>query len=321
MLTDNLASHPAFLAWKQVEPKARQPDAIEILKESRKKTTVFRLISSEVVPRSVIAKRCRAGSLDTEIRICTEILPQLGLSTLAHYGYLEEFDGHSWIFQEDAGDVWYSRANVEHQGLVVDWLSRLHAGASGALPVLPETGETYFRAMLDTVREGTRISRGHAGLTAAERPIFDSILSHLDVVECGWPLVAAACAQMPRTLVHGDFVPKNVRMSTRNNRLEVLVFDWETAGLAPPAADIAELPRGEPQLRRYLSNVRECWPQLDWEDIQRLHHIGRLFRCLHSVCWALVHFESEWIRRAVRYMEDYESSLRTLVRDDPWLVH
>ncbi len=117
MLTDNLASHPAFLAWKTVEPKARQPHAIEILKESRQEDNGISPDQQRSALK-VIAKRCRAGSLDTEIRIYAEILPQLGLSTLAHYGYLEEFDGHSWIFQQDAAT---SRIHEQTSSIKNSW--------------------------------------------------------------------------------------------------------------------------------------------------------------------------------------------------------
>jgi len=120
---------------------------------------------------------------------------------------------------------------------------------------------------------------------------------------------------MPHTLVHGDFVPKNVRVRNRYGRLQLLVFDWETAGIGPPAADIALLPGGDEFLHRYFDVVSEVWPCLDWADILRLRRIGHLFRLLHSVLWESCKFNHSWIVRPMRHMTGYERSLQQLIRE------
>ena len=146
--------------------------------------------------------------------------------------------------------------------------------------------------------------------------MIDSVLACLDVVERRWPLIAEACTRMPRTLVHGDFVPKNVRVCSRDGRLQLLVFDWETAGIAPPAADIALLPGGDELLRKYFVVVRGVWPYLDWADVLQLRRIGHLFRLLHSVSWESRSFKHSWISRAMRRMDAYDRLLHELIRED-----
>lgn len=46
---------------------------------------------------------------------------------------------------------------------------------------------------------------------------------------------------LPRTLIHNDFNPRNICFRKRDNKLELCAYDWELATLHVPQHDLAEL--------------------------------------------------------------------------------
>jgi hypothetical protein len=316
IIRDSLADHPSYLAWRQINPASTPPESIEVLKPEKRKSAVYRMRDVGGAARSMIAKRTQKGDFEAEARIYAELFPRLSLPSLEVYAVIEEHDGYSWLFLEDAGEIWYSPAAIEHHAPAIDWLSQLHASASSLTSWLPDTGPAYFRSVLDAAREGMQASRTHPALSAPQVAVIDSVLACLDVVDRGWKPIAEVCTRMPRTVVHGDFVPKNVRVCSRDGRLQLLVFDWETAGIAPPAADLALLPGGEELLRKYFVVMRDIWPYLEWADLLQLRRVGRLFRLLHCVYWESRSFRHPWISRAMRHMDAYERLLNQLIQPD-----
>jgi len=158
----------------------------------------------------------------------------------------------------------------------------------------------------------------HPGLSHEGRGVLDGIRRQLARAADGWADVELACAEMPSTLAHGDFVPKNVRFRVRDGAPELVVFDWETAAVGPPAVDIALLPGGVAGRRAYLAAVAEAWPGVHTEHVDGMHAIGQLFRLLHEVWWASQRIQHEFIERAVRSMGQYERSLDRVVLDRGW---
>jgi hypothetical protein len=47
--------------------------------------------------------------------------------------------------------------------------------------------------------------------------------------------------QMPRTLIHNDFNPRNIAFREGDGSLRLCAYDWELASLAVPQRDLAEL--------------------------------------------------------------------------------
>jgi len=315
VLQQELDRHPAYLAWRLAVEDGRVPTSIEILKFEKRKSAVYRLNGLGHDARSVIAKRRPEGELAVEVRLHSEFLPALALGSLELYGFVEELDGFAWIFLEDAGETWYSRDEPKHQALAVEWLGRLHARASLGASWLPDTGPAYFRSVLDLARDGVRVGLAHTALSALDKDVLSAIMTSLESVDERWQRVEEMCARMPRTLVHGDFVPKNVRVRERRGRFDLVAFDWETAGVAPPAVDLALLRGTEEDRRRYLAIVKEVWPELRPEDIVQLAFIGNLFWLLHAIYWAGRSFAYEWVEHAMWNMIEYEQHLRMAVTD------
>lgn len=319
VLRRDLDRHPACLAWRVAVEDDRMPASIEILKLEKQKSAVYRLNFLGHGHPSVIAKRRPEGELADEIRLHGEFLPALPMGTLELFGHAEGLDGFDWLFLEDAGGTCYSREAREHQALAIEWLGRLHAGASPGASWLPDTGPAYFRSVLDLGRNGLGVGLSHPALSTFDREVLTAILTSLDTVEEGWQQVEELCARMPRTLVHGDFVPKNVRVRERLGQIDLVVFDWETAGVGPPAVDIALLRGTEKDLRKYLAIVNDVWPELRLQDVQQLALIGDVFRLLHAIYWDSRSFAHEWVEHAMWNMIEYERHLRMAVTDDRWI--
>src|SRR5439155_16761485 len=89
-----------------------------------------------------------------------------------------------------------------------------------------------------------------------------ALVGDLDVLEARWSEVEKMCQEGYRTVVHGDFVIKNVRVRTTPAGTRLLVFDWEQAGWGIPCADLAQLRDRtvSPDLDTYASALREVSP-------------------------------------------------------------
>jgi aminoglycoside phosphotransferase (APT) family kinase protein len=95
---------------------------------------------------------------------------------------------------------------------------------------------------------------------------------------------------MPRTLVHGDFRPKNVRVRVGARGALLYPLDWEMAGWGTPAVDLAPSRFGAADdavdLDAYASVAGKAWPALDLAAVRAMEQMGRLFRVVDAVGWA-----------------------------------
>ena len=318
VLLDRLDDHPAVRAWRAIESDT-EPTSVEVLKPEKRRSSVFRLNGVGPAGAAVIAKRRQRGELDLERRLYAEVLPSLSLPSLELFGSLETADDRSWIFLEDAGEAWYSPRQPEHLALAVRWLADLHTRSADLAASLPETGPAYFRSVLDDGLDGVRTGLDHSDLSPPDRAVLRSIASQLELVRERWEDVDAACRTAPRSIVHGDFVPKNVRVRRGHGGAELVAFDWETAGVASPAADVGLLPEDGDSLRYYHALVSAAWPDLSWGDLQRLARAGRLLRLLNCVHWEARSFQYAWIKHTMRRMRAYERALEEALDPSAWV--
>jgi hypothetical protein len=231
------------------------------------------------------------------------ILPRLNLPALRYHGYFDEGQGDfCWLFFEDAGT---EKVREPQCALPSAWIAQLHIQAAGLTGevALPERGSSHY---LDHLRSARRmIDEVLAGLSNAHDDGDDVIGTLrdlqvlLDRVEARWDAICAPCATAPRTLVHGDFGPKNVRLRSAPWGTEVVVLDWETAGWGPIAVDIPQLPSRpsrkpdkSPRWRGvaldvYTANASGAWDGADKQrELARLAAVGTVFRYLSSIRWA-----------------------------------
>ena len=289
-----LATHPAVVAWRAIQPRASCPDSIEVLKREVK-STVYRLQGAGPAGSAEIAKRCMPETARLERTIYEQILPRVAVTRLEYYGSLvdEADDVSGWLFLEDAGGTTYSPTDPEHRALAGRWLGLLHSGATQLVATagLAERGPGYYLERLRIARGTLSRGLGNPLLSADEICDVEAVIAQCDWLESRWRHVEEACADAPVTLVHGDLRCKNVRLRASPTGLVVLPMDWEQAGRAVPAADLTRV-----DLAAYQSAVQDSWPDLGGAAIQRLAAVGRIFQRLAAIDWI-----SPWL--------DYDSRL------------
>src|SRR5207247_194051 len=166
-------------------------------------------------------------------------------------------------------------------------------------------------------RSGVVAKRGLKEGALIERAVYERVLPCVAVPTLGyhvllerhqarlcdvaahWDRLEEVCEGAPRTLVHGDFNGKNLRLRSENGHSTIVVFDWEAAGWGVPAADLAQAAQfsrlsASPDLPSYWSMVRERWPNASPEALERLAHCGSAFRALAGLSWELPNLASDW---------------------------
>lgn len=322
----NLLEHPAVQAWHELSlplPSRNQrinesPERIEILKgklpnQTRKiKRLVCRLVGLGPAGSAVIGKRCGRPNAVIESTIYKDILPYLPVPSLTYYGMVEEANGvFCWLFLEDAGEEAYSAHLAEHRALSAQWLGLVHTStAQVAAPAgLPDKGPKHYLKRLQTVRDALlRYLTNHA-LQADDLAPLQTIVGQCDVLESYWDQVEEVCEKIPQTLVHGDFVVKNLRIRSSPAGMALLPFDWGEAGWGVPAIDLMDV-----DVAAYWPVVHAHWPWLSVQAIQQLAIVGKIFRCLDAIYWELGGFKYEWSKRPISCMRIYASRLADAIQ-------
>ncbi len=308
------AEHRAVVAWRTVKSASALPKTILQLKDG--KSAVYRLVGVGQAHSDVIAKRCEASTGVVERTVYEDILPRLPVSGVRYFGAAEEDGGEFiWLFLEDAGDEGYSPAADEHRSLIGRWLAFAHTAATALQPAvqLPERGLEYQKEVLRRAREIVSESRGNPVLAADDARLLEKVLCHSAAMESHWEEIETICDAMPRTLVHGGFDPKNVRVRRSTSGPELLPFDWEAAGWGVPAADLSRA-----DIVAYLSTIDGRWPRLDRRAVERLANVGKMFRCFAAIPGEESNLIGPWQRRALEKLRFYDSLLSEATRDAGW---
>jgi ATP-binding cassette subfamily B protein len=308
--------HPAVQAWRRLYPHSA-PDRIIPLRISARKTTVYRLEGAGPAGVAVIARRSRNADARIERTVYEEILPDLNVPSLRYYGFVEDTDaGFGWTFMEEAAGAKYSRLLAADRDEAARWLGSLHAAASGARAkagVLSDAGPSRYRELLHVAREAIPRHFGNPMLTAEEVDFLENVVVGLAELEARWRDIEEVCADAPATLVHGDFNGKNLRVRSTSGGSALLVFDWEDAGWGVPAVDLAQqtVPSSNlaasPDLPTYYAIVRDRWPEVSAETLERLAYCGTVFRALAALRWEVANLGTEWASMYVGNIRLYEA--------------
>jgi hypothetical protein len=314
--------HPATTAWFQLRPDNGQPSKIRTLCRN-KKSAVYRLYGVGLEGSAVIAKRGSQSSLTLERTIYEEILPHLPVTTLHCYGFVadereDRKDGNTccWLFLEDAGGRWYEPHKKEHSTLAARWLGLMHTSAArvAAASSLPARDPGYYLAELRSGREAILFNLSNPVLTEEERKMLMVVVAQCDFVESHWDDLEQFCNGLPHTLVHGDFVRKNVRLRSSEAGMALLPLDWETAGWGTPAPDIFSVE----DLPTYHAVVREDWPHLDLQDVKQLLRYGRLLRLLLAINWDSRCLRYPWVEESIENMTSYQTWMTDCIHALGW---
>ena len=311
----DLLEHPAFLAWSELQSGSVTPESIEILKgkmpehNQRFKKSTCRLVGVSSDGSSVIGKRCERTHAVIENAVYKEILPYIPFPSLNYYGMVAEADGEfSWLFLEDAGDDTYSALLEEHRLLGAQWLALMHTSAPniGQPDKLPDKGLKHYLKRLRKVRETLIHIIKRYMIQSDDLVHMEAIITKCDFLEAHWDKVEDLYQELPQTIVHGDFVSKNLRVHSNHDENTFLPFDWGEAGWGPPAIDIIHV---EPFA--YWSNVRGSWSWLSLQDILSSAEVGKIFRSIDAIYWELSGFDltKEVLNNNLSNMRIYNSWL------------
>jgi ATP-binding cassette, subfamily B, bacterial len=314
-----LSNHPAVKAWLSLG--GARPHHVHVLKRSlkrrrrRKPGAIYRLDGAGPGDSPVIAKLCKRRDAETEWLVYRDVLPKLPMPSLRCYGKAPNHeDEHVWLFLEDASGERYSPGDPDHRRLAARWLASVHLHAPEMLEAgLPDRGPSHYLVHLLHAREeiAGQLRRQEAG--SEDALVLEDLLSKLDQLESRWGEVAAFCDTLPQTLVHGDLVPKNLRIKRQARGIGLAIFDWEMAGVGVQAPDLAQLLEPErsevarvlrskrfdrfsvnPCLDTYCSVTAASATDLGTETVEQSAAVGNLFRCLAAIDWACAQATATW---------------------------
>lgn len=302
-------AHPAVQAYRKRWPHRAIRGDVEVLKgKPGKKTLACRLqtkVNGEEV--SVIAKGKARGKTWPEQQLYAKVLPGLGVETPRLYGSATT-EAYDWLFLEDLGEKRPSWD--EHAPLLTQWLARMHVATSRQpqlCDIVPERGERYYRRENERVRTllDQLLQPGHEH--PVHRELLQDVREQTEKIGSLWPGITSFCERVPKSLVHGDWVEKNIRLVERSFGLAIIPFDWELAGWGVPAADLA---RVSPSA--YREQTQSAWPNCTTQTFEELRALGQLFRYVSSTHWEL----SRWVaspkyafQRRTSYIRKYKYRL------------
>jgi hypothetical protein len=225
-------------------------------------------------------------------------LPLLPKPALLFYGCLEMRNHKAWVFLEDGGSLVCSLDNPQHLRAFSAWLAALHTCMAGYEEdfALPQTGLNMYLKKLRVGRRRLLKGLGLRELEPEDVSTLRSVLDWYDLIESLWPKLNALAGDAPRTLVHGDFAPKNVLLRYVSGRPEVFPIDWETAGWGPPAADLGECP----DLTTYAAEAHTYGAYWNFETIRRWAAVGKILRHIAAFEWASATLVGGWPPRGMR---------------------
>jgi ATP-binding cassette, subfamily B, bacterial len=303
------ADAPVLEAWRTMAPRRTPAVRVDVLKVPKRSAPsgVYRLLSRRGRALAV-AKRSSAPGLAVERALLERVLPLLPVRTPRFLGYVELAD-EAWLFMKDVGDGRYTPDDLV---LTTEWLAELHASGArlGDNVELPDRGPDHYRLHLEAARTTMVENRARRWLTDVDRALIDRAITMCGRIDACWNRLEDVCAQFPRTLVHGDFAAKNLRVRRRGRSTELFVLDWEMAGWSAPSADVAFL-AGSPLLEHYCDVARAHGYEVDYEHAGDLAAVGVVFRWVAGLDWASRSLRYPWVDEALRKIEYYVPSLDT----------
>jgi hypothetical protein len=307
----------AVAAWASTGPSVPwRPTGAKTLKAFQGSSAVYRLGGVGPAGRDVIAKCTWRETVELERALYADVLPRLPVATVRCYGTVpHDDDTMAWLFLEDAGGAPYSPGRPEHRRLAARWLSSMHTSLTRRPDgcELPTRDTSYYRGLLERARRAIAAGLGNPAFTPEDLPGLRAALRRTELLLERWPDVEALCAGMPQTLVHADFVAKNVRVHKRAGTTTLRAFDWENAAWGLPAIDLRAI-----DLDEYARRIRGAWPSFGRSDMQTVARIGRIFwftACIEWECWA---FSTDCVGRLTNNLPVYERRLAAAMGELGW---
>jgi hypothetical protein len=275
-----------------------------------------RLIGVGQNASNVIAKRSQPAVAHVEQLVYEEILSNLPLPTVHYYGSThQQGSRYSWLFLEDASRERYQPNNLEHRIAAAKWLGITHISTLqlGQLAQLPIRDSEHYLKILRRSRSKIQSFRSDPSFDSGEVQLFNAIEAHCEKLSRIWEQFRIICSGSPNTLVHGDFISKNVAVRTTEAGITILPFDWEKAGWGNPAEDISRV-----DIPSYWDIVQNAWSEVSIHTFIRLASVGKIFRCLVYMEWISSQLEKNTMEQPLYHLERCHTWLTDLINTLPW---
>src|SRR5262245_45162271 len=236
----DVTGHPAVRAWARLRPGA---PARVVRLQNKAKGGVYRLEGAGPGGSAIIAKHSSPERIHRERAVYEQVLPALPVLTVRCHGFVEDPDGQGcWLFLEDAGGEEYSPSSALDRALAGRWLGLLPASGTrlAAGSRQPDLGPHHYLDHLHSAHATLLLHLTNPALTGGDVGVLREVVRQCEVIAAHWGDVQRVCAGLPRTFVHGDFAPKNVRVRVGTGVLTLVPFDWGSAGWGVPAADLVQ---------------------------------------------------------------------------------
>jgi thioester reductase-like protein len=239
---------------------------------------------------------------------------------------LEAIENASLLNATDA-----SRWDPRAIGAAIHGLAEIHAawlGRERELRRQPWIGAPRDREQLSEMLPLWTALASHARDHNAAWADHELVRAH-DLALSELPSWSTALDQLPRTLIHNDFNPRNVAMCESGRGLRLCAFDWELATIGVPQRDLAEF------LCFVLPSSASRDTVSGWLEVSRRaleHSSGRAidpsewetgFRA--ALCELLVDRLSTYAMvdriRSQRFLPGVMRSWQNLHRAFPWITH
>lgn len=315
----------AWLLWRERTGKD-VPRRITPL-ERKPRSAVYRLEGAGPDGSDVIAKGGPAAGIAREHLIYVRCLSRLPEPAVHCLDSIAEPDRpFAWLFLDAADGEPYQPHDLLHRKLLARWLASLHAAFMDAEPAdsLPDRGLGFYRRCLEDARAALFAGSESPTPRGVERAGLRGLVRFSERVSLAWPAIEEIFAGMPSALVHGDPLPKNMRVRGSGADARLLVFDWEYAGWGPVAIDLMQATPGSrhwasPDLVVYRACLRDSPAE---PELPALRAGASAARLLHLLVWmegdarylSEVH-DADWIRGAVMKLEAYRDEIERVLHE------
>ncbi|MCO5184052.1 MAG: aminoglycoside phosphotransferase family protein [Anaerolineae bacterium] len=236
------AEERAWAAWRRIHPESTAVRAVEMIQPAHRRSTVVRLEGVPGFEYNIMAKECDTSQAEIEFSVYAEILPHIPHPTLKCLGIVKELSqGSSWLFVEEAVGEVYSHSNTDHQLPAARWLAALHEHAASLVNRvdLEQRDVEHYRNLAEAARETLENSSGNPALSSEQSKLVSDLRRQCEQLRNRVSELQWLFDEFPKTLVHGGFYGKNVRIGIQDALPVVLAYDWESAGWGNPAVDLA----------------------------------------------------------------------------------
>ena len=299
-------AHPAAMAWRSLGGRRDDPVGVQILKEIDK-TRAYRLSGCGPGGGNVVATHRATAVTRLEATIYEQVLSRARVARLRLHGVVDETDGTSWMFLDDAGEVRADLRRYDDRALAGRWLGELHLDMA-ELPRpdgIPDRDLDVARRTLASSRMTLMSMVDRADIDDPGRRSLEDLVGLLDAIEDSWHWVVGIVGELPATLVHADFVGKNMRLRDDGGTRSLDVFDWDVAGWGPPVRDLAAVDVGA-----YLEVAGVLWG-VRARDLDRLADVARLLRLIAAIEWEMPGLRLSWLPRVLARLSAHTARMRS----------